>query len=80
MLKLHDDLLEEKASGCIADWKDKDSFVEEDTEKSYEGYLDGEYCDNHFAIDIQTKEIPLSPRFIQSVLQVVADNYKEANS
>lgn len=79
LLKLHDDLLEEKASGCIADWQDKDSFVEEDTEKSYEGYLDGEYCDNHFAIDIQTKEIPLSPRFIQSVLQVVVDNYKEAN-
>ena len=74
LLKFHDDLLEEKESGYIADWQDKDSFVEEETEKSYEGYLDGEYCDNHFAIEIQTKMIPLSVDFIHAVRQVEFDN------
>lgn len=79
-LKFHDDLLWEKESGCLADWRGQDSFVEEDTDKGYEGYLDGEYCENHFSIEIQTQNIPVSQDFIHAVQGTELTNCKEGNT
>ena len=79
-LKFHDDLLWEKESGCLADWSGKDSFIEEDTDKGYEGYLDGEYCENHFSIEIQTQNIPVSSDFICALQGTELPNCKEDNT
>lgn len=79
-LKFHDDLLWEKESGCLADWSGKDSFIEEDTDKGYEGYLDGEYCENHFSIEIQAQDIPVSPAFMCAVQGAELQNHKEDNT
>ena len=79
-LKFHDDLLWAKESGCLADWRGQDSFLEEDTDKGYEGYLDGEYCENHFSIEIQTQDIPVSQDFIHAVQGTELPNCKEGNT
>lgn len=70
-LKFHDDLLWEKQSGCLAQWKEQDSFVESGSDRSYEAYLDGEYCENHFSIELQMEDIPVSLDFIHAVMQQV---------
>lgn len=44
--QFHDDLREEQDGGSIDSWRQKSQFVEEETQNSYECYLDGEYCEN----------------------------------
>ena len=46
--QFHDDLKNELESGCIEKWREKSQFAKEETAESYECYLDGEYCENHF--------------------------------
>ena len=67
-LKFHDDLVEETENGCIERWKDKESFVLEATDRCYEAYLDGEYCENHYCIEIQERNVPVSQEFLGMVL------------
>ena len=49
--QFHDDLREEQDGGSIDSWRQKSQFVEEETQNSYECYLDGEYCENFFVAD-----------------------------
>lgn len=64
--QLHDDLLEEKRNGYIERWRSKSQFVEEESDNSYECYLDGEYCENHFSIEIKKQLLPVDPCFLES--------------
>lgn len=52
--QFHDDLREEQDGGSIDSWRQKSQFVEEETQNSYECYLDGEYCENHFSIELKS--------------------------
>ena len=65
--QLHDDLLEERKNGCIERWRSKSQFVEEETDDSYECYLDGEYCENHFSIEVKKQLLPLASEFLETV-------------
>lgn len=68
-LQFHDDLLEEKENGCVEKWRDDPSFVEIETEESYECYLDGEYPENHFSIEVEERLLYLSPAFLHTVVE-----------
>lgn len=48
--QFHNDLREEFLVGSILRWKESSQFVEEESDSSYECYLDGEYCENHFRL------------------------------
>ena len=48
--QFHNDLREEFLVGSIPRWKESSQFVEEESDNSYECYLDGEYCENHFRL------------------------------
>ncbi len=63
-------LKEELAEGCLGHWKDKDDFRVESARDLYEGYLDGRYGENHYAIRIEEKKLAASREFISSVYQI----------
>lgn len=63
-LSIYSDLYEAKAnleksltaeieSGCISDWLNDDNYITETTDLSYEGWIDGRYCENHYSISIE---------------------------
>ena len=68
------DLEENKKSGHVADWKDNPRFMEEQSPRSYECYLDDEYCENHYSILVEEVPLALSPEFIHRVTTIAADN------
>ena len=65
--QFHDDLREEQDVGSIDSWRKKSQFVEEETHNSYECYLDGEYCENHFSIELKSFSLPMAPCFMENV-------------
>ncbi len=71
--QFHDDLKNELESGCVEKWREKSQFAEEETAESYECYLDGEYCENHFYLSIEKRPLPLAPEFIRTVAAVYED-------
>lgn len=60
-------LLEEQTDGTIARWKVNDSFVEESTPTSYECYLEGEYCESHYHVEIIEQAICASHSFMREM-------------
>lgn len=68
--QFHDDLTAELNDGCIEKWRENSQFVEEETAESYECYLDGEYCENHFLIAVEKRSLPLAPQFIRTVATI----------
>ena len=71
--QFHDDLKNELESGCVEKWREKSQFAEEETAESYECYLDGEYCENHFYLSIEKRPLPLAPEFIRTVAAAYED-------
>lgn len=71
--QFHDDLKNELESGCIEKWRENSQFVEEETAASYECYLDGEYCENHFYLSIEERPLSLAPGFIRTVSAIHDD-------
>lgn len=65
--QFHDDLRVEQDGGSIDSWRQKSQFVEEETQNSYECYLDGEYCENHFSIELKSFSLPMAPCFMENV-------------
>ncbi len=45
-------LEEELENGCIPRWAGYGNFVVHSTADSYECYIDGEYCENHYSLSI----------------------------
>ena len=60
-------LYAEIESGCVARWINSDDAVVESSESSYECYLDGEYCESHYAICIEQQKLCTSERFIREL-------------
>lgn len=60
-------LLKEQTDGTIASWKENNSFVEESTPTSYECYLEGEYCESHYHVEIMEQSICSSPSFMRGM-------------
>ena len=80
--QFHNDLREEFLVGSIPRWKESSQFVEEESDNSYECYLDGEYCENHFSIALEQRALPLSPAFCRSTAELyraecLRDDFRE---
>ena len=67
---LNNRLKKELAEGCLERWKDRKDFRVESARDLYEGYLDGGYDENHYAIQIEEKRLAASREFISSVYQI----------
>lgn len=65
-------LYAESEDGCLDRWLNKENAVVESSESSYECYLDGEYCYNHYSLKIESQKLCTSDRFIREL----ADIYK----
>ena len=63
-------LKEEMESGCIPRWSDYENFVVFSTPDSYECYIDGEYCENHYAVSIITQKLCASNRFVRELAEI----------
>ena len=68
--QFHNDLLEERNSGSIEQWREHSEFAEEETAASYECWLDGCYCENHYKIEVKRREFPLAPGFLRMAANV----------
>ena len=68
--QFHNDLLEERNSGSIEQWREHSEFAEEETAASYECWLDGCYCENHYKIEVKRRELPLAPGFLRMAANV----------
>ena len=49
----------EANEGCICRWKDREDFQFERNPLSYECWLDGDYCGNHYEIFLEEKPVIL---------------------
>lgn len=60
-------LKEEQESGCIQRWAHKERFKECSTDSSYECYINGEYCENHYYVEVISQQLCVSERFIREM-------------
>lgn len=63
-------LKEEQETGCIPLWCDKERFVQHSTASSYECYIDGEYCENHYHLAIVSQQLCTSNRFVREMADI----------
>lgn len=60
-LKMTELILNDRAEGCISDWRERGAAEEEATgENYYECWIQDEYCENHYKVSIETQTIPIS--------------------
>ena len=60
-------------SGCLSDWINTPEYRTEISENSYEGWLDGFYCENHYAISLEERDVVLTPSLIGDVGRAYLD-------
>ena len=60
-------------SGCLSDWINTPEYQTEISENSYEGWLDGFYCENHYAISLEERDVVLTPSLIGDVGRAYLD-------
>lgn len=71
--ELHNLLQEEMENGCIPNWADRCNFTCESDEDSYECYLDGTYCENHYKIYVRTELVLISDAVLGSLGRAYID-------
>ncbi len=58
----------ERKEGCIERWSGRSAFVEEKaTDTEYIAFIEGEYCQNHYRVFIEKKELPLPKVYIDNL-------------
>lgn len=65
--RLNESLEKEIDSGCLSDWINTPEYRTEATDNSYEGWLDGYYCESHYAISLEEHNVVLTPSLIKDV-------------
>ncbi len=60
----HNRLHYELHSSILDIWKHREDFCTESSEDFYEGYLDGQYSENHYSIQIEQKSLYLTDNFL----------------
>lgn len=73
--RLNEALGNEIDSGCLSDWINTPEYRTETSENSYEGWLDGFYCESHYAISLEERNVVLTP----SVIGDVGRDYLDAS-
>ena len=60
-LKMTELIHNDRAEGCISQWREHGAAEEEVTgENYYECWIHDEYCENHYKVSIETQTIPIS--------------------
>lgn len=60
-LKMTELILNDRAEGCISDWRERGVAKEDVTgENYYECWVRDEYCENHYKVSIETQTVPIS--------------------
>ena len=65
--RLNEALGNEIDSGCLSDWINTPEYRTETSENSYEGWLDGFYCESHYAISLEEHNVVLTPSLIRDL-------------
>lgn len=73
--RLNEALGNEIDSGCLSNWINTPEYRTETSENSYEGWLDGFYCESHYAISLEERNVVLTP----SVIGDVGRDYLDAS-
>ena len=73
--RLNEALGNEIDSGCLSDWIGTPEYRTETSENSYEGWLDGFYCESHYAVSLEERNVILTP----SVIGDVGRDYLDAS-
>ena len=60
---LYTTILDERNSGCIAQWAGSENYVEDSSKDSFDGYLDEDFLDNHYSVCIVKQLVRLPARF-----------------
>ena len=71
--RLNEALGNEIDSGCLSDWINTPEYRTETSENSYEGWLDGFYCESHYAISLEERDVVLTPSIIGDVGRTYLD-------
>lgn len=71
--RLNEALGNEIDSGCLSDWINTPEYRTETSENSYEGWLDGFYCESHYAISLEERDVALTPSIIGDVGRTYMD-------
>lgn len=71
--RLNEALGNEIDSGCLSDWIGTPEYQTETSENSYEGWLDGFYCESHYAISLEERNVVLTPSVIGDVGRTYLD-------
>ena len=71
--RLNEALGKEIDSSCLSDWIDTPEYQTEISENSYEGWLDGFYCESHYAISLEEHNVVLTPSIIGDVGRAYMD-------
>lgn len=64
---MQEKLREEIENGGTIRWTDSGSYVVDSSEDSYEGYLDGEFMENHYSISILKQPLALSLQSMRDI-------------
>lgn len=60
-LKMTELIHNDRAEGCISEWREHGAVVEEVTgENYYECWVQDEYCENHYKVSFEPQTIPIS--------------------
>lgn len=60
-LKMTELILNDRAEGCIFDWRERGAAEEDVTgENYYECWVQDEYSENHYKVSIETQTVPIS--------------------
>lgn len=73
--RLNEALGNEIDSGCLSNWINTPKYRTETSENSFEGWLDGFYCESHYAISLEERNVVLTP----SVIGDVGRDYLDAS-
>ena len=57
-------MYKERREGCVETWLDDEDFVEENSETSYEAYIEGYHCESHYTLTIKPVKLPNSENIV----------------
>lgn len=70
---LHGKMREELEHGCIPNWEGNTEFTVDSTPCSYECWLDGEYSENHYKIELRQDKVFLSKEVFETIGRAYID-------
>ncbi len=67
-------LKKEIEDGCISAWIKQENYMTDISEMAYEGWIDGDYLESHYAISIEAYDMSFAPDVVGNVGRMYMDN------